>query len=183
MKSDIIIKFKLIEEDVLINQLYRASVTKSIIKRRRFYRILVPILYLLLSTIQFLSGDIDVPIIFIIIAIIWFLFYPRYSKRRYRKYYINWIKENSSGVLDREVTIGLNEEKLTISDEMKETTMLLEEVNSIVEIKNHFLLGLLSGGYIIIPKIDIEGDVTTLIEQLSHVRSLEIKKSLDWQWK
>ena len=90
MDNAIKIEYNLDESDYLTHQLYMASKSERIKKKRRKSRLLIPILYVVIAVISIIQQNIILSSVFILVAVIWFLFYPLYERNHYEKHYKNF---------------------------------------------------------------------------------------------
>jgi len=115
------LQYSLDEKDFLINLLYNN--TNSELNKKRLFRsrILIPLIYVIIAASFIFKKNHITGIGFIVFAVLWFIFYPNYSKRRIKRYYIKYIKENFDtriGVLSELV---LNSEYIMISEKGSES--------------------------------------------------------------
>ncbi|KLT71383.1 MULTISPECIES: YcxB family protein [unclassified Flavobacterium] len=173
--------YELNYSDLLVNQLYLASESKNIKRKRRNERIRIPILYLILALYFILhKGNFFAGILLILFGIIWFSFYPYYSKRRYKKHYVNHINEHYKNSVNRTSEITFTEDYIYGKDETSETKINSNEVEKLIELKDHFLIRLKTDLSIIIPRKAInhtEEFKTILIEY----KAVYVDK-VNWEW-
>src|SRR5688572_6178396 len=88
------INFYTDENDFLAHQLFVASKSKRIKRKRKRNKIIVPLVYGAFG-LWFLFGDRgSLAIIFFIVGLLWFFIYPLWEKRYYMKHYKAFIEEN-----------------------------------------------------------------------------------------
>lgn len=101
------VKYEIIEEDLIDYNMFYASVSPTVKRTLLIQQYLVPFVYLSIPfLLYFLNGD---PLIFFlppfaILALLWFLFYPKYFKWTVRKRVSKMINEG-----DNKGTVGAHE--------------------------------------------------------------------------
>ena len=76
------LKYSLEKKDYLTYQLFQASQSETVKKRRRRSWLFIPALYLVIGVLLNFLLSLSSMIIFIAFGLIWLLFYPRYSRWR-----------------------------------------------------------------------------------------------------
>ena len=89
------LNYQLTNSDFLEYQLYTSSKSETHKKRRKNSRIIIPILFLLYGFYLTKRDENYIGVIvFGITAILWFVFYPMYSKWRYKRHFKKHVEEN-----------------------------------------------------------------------------------------
>lgn len=179
------IVYSIDENDMLLHQLFVASKSKRILKKRQRSKIIIPLIYVAFSFYFILKGDFATPVLFIVVAIIWFFVYPLWESRHYVKHYKSFIKENLSDRIDRDTTFEFSNDHIWLKDIGNESKVLTTEIEDICEIPLLILVRLKGGQSIIFPKnkiVEIDALRLGLIELAKH---LEIKYEIseNWKWK
>ena len=146
----------------------------------------MPALFFLFAGVVFVfSETLFLEFFYMLFGILWFIFYPFYSARRYKRFYQKHIDENYSGRLNIPSTLELKEDHLFGSSKVGESKLLLDQVEKIVEISTHFFICLIPGECIILPKNrNLEAkDYNAFIEALAKKVDQAVIKELDWKWK
>jgi hypothetical protein len=181
------IEYKLDESHYLTYQLYIASVSESIIKKRKRNKILVPAFYLLFGILGLLSyqGPNLISAIFVIGGLLWYFYYPKWEKRRYIKHYKNFIKENYSNRFDKVITVQLEDDFLLATDDGSETKISTKEVEKVTELSTMLLLKLKNGTSILFPKDKIENieKLIIKIKELANRLNIPYTTDFNWEWK
>lgn len=176
------INYKLTNLDFLEYQLYASSKSESHNKKRIYNRIIFSILYLLygiyLTTKE--KNYIGV-IVFGVLAILWYVFYPKYSKWRYKKHFEKHVEENYKNRINKLVEIDINENSLNVKDFSSESKINGTELKELIETKNHFFMKLTTDLSLIIPKHAIEN--ITEFKKLVMDLGAEYVDELLWEWK
>ncbi|MEM6379882.1 MAG: YcxB family protein, partial [Bacteroidota bacterium] len=153
------LEITLSEQDYVNHQLFIASQSESVIKKRRVGRIVIPIIYLLIGVPFFLWNNNGPGIFFIIIGILWFFFYPFYSRWKYRRHYQNYIKQYYQPRIGKPGAIELATPFLKTKDETGKAQIKVEQIDQLVELPQHFLIQLKSHQTFIIPKDQVEDQI------------------------
>lgn len=176
------LNYKLSNLDFLEYQLYTSSKSKLHKKKRFRSRIIVPIIYLLLGLYTVNKNqDNRIGIIFVAIAVIWFLFYPMYSKWRYKKHFQKHVKENYKNRIDKQVSIDFDKKSMNVKDFTSESKINGTELKELIETKNHYFIKLTTDLSLIIPK----EAVTDKLEFKKRITDFgaEYIDELNWEWK
>ena len=84
------LNYVIAEEDYIIFNLFTASKSKAIKKKRKSSWIYVTLTFVMLSGLFFESHNSVLGYSFLILGILTLLFYPLYLKSYYKKFYINY---------------------------------------------------------------------------------------------
>ncbi|MCT4646664.1 MAG: YcxB family protein [Carboxylicivirga sp.] len=178
------LNLKLEKEDHVQYQLYTASKSERIKKKRKAVKIRLPIVYIILAFLLAYIGHITLSISFVIIAMLWYFLYPLYERKKYVKHYQSHVDESFKGKLDLESVIELDDEEIRTSDEMGNSTIKVEKINAIGETGRYIYIYLTPGMGLVIPK--------QKVEQLAQLKEWIIKQTakgvpynldLNWSWK
>lgn len=177
------IKYKLNFSDFLEYQLYVSSKSELHKKNRNKSRIVVPIIYMILGILTMYIEKIELAMIFFAFAILWYLFYPLYSKRRYRKHFEKHIKENYKNRIGKEAVLCFdkNTDVIETSDFGVQTKIKDSEFDKLIELKSHYFLRLKSELSLIIPKRAVS-DQEQFKKMFSDI-DIEYVDELNWEWK
>ncbi len=178
------INYNLSHSDFLAYQLYTSSKSKLHNKKRLRSRVIIPIFYILLALFNFYKkGTYTLGIgfiIIIIIAIIWFVFYPTYSKWRYKKLFNKHIKEHYKNRINKPIEISFNEDGvLNTKDFISESKISGTELKAFIETTEHVFIKLASDLSLVIPKHAIEN----LSELKKHIVGLGAEYVDELNWK
>lgn len=182
-----IIEYSLEEQDFLINQLYIASKSDSIKKKRQRNRIMVPIVYFLLaiSTFMLQKTVSSWAIALLALGILWYFFYPMWAKRRYVNHYKAHINEHYHERMGIPVTLEIQDDYLLAKDRSTESKISAEELAEILEIPSLIMIRLKNRLAFPLPKdrlANLDAVRARLQELTNH---LNIKYDIDneWEWK
>lgn len=175
------------KNDHLIYQLYVASRSERIRKKRLRSKIMWPVLYWIMSIYFFWRASLSMAIAFIILGALWFVLYPIWERWYYVKHYQGFIDEHftAKNQAESEINLEFDEEYLFSSDISGEGKFLLSEVQEIVELKTLILIRLSSAFSIILSKEHIENieEVKHYLQTLAARLNIPYQQEQDWQWK
>lgn len=179
------IVFNLDENDYLTYQLFVASKSEVIRKRRQRTKVMIPIAYAILACYLYVTDNFAMAIIFFVVGVAWYFFHPLWERRRYLRFYKSQIKENYKERLGRTSTLEINKDFLTVQEKGSESKISTGEIEEINEIPTHILIKLITGPSFILPKSQIT-DLDQLITELKNIAAyLNIPYIIDenWEWK
>lgn len=179
------IKYKLDENDFLTHQLFVASKSDRIKKKRKRSKVLVPLVYIALGLYFLIENKYSLTIILFIIGLLWFIIYPLWEKRHYVKHYKGFIKENYKDRIGRIGTLEINNDYIIAKDNGSESKILTTELEEINEIPSSIIVRLKEGQSLLLPK-DKVSDINSVSARLKELAIyLKIKYDIDekWEWK
>jgi hypothetical protein len=171
--------FFLKSEDFLAFQLFTASQSESIQRKRRRGQIFLSIGSLAFALFFYIGNSAFLSIYFLVFAVVTYIFYPRYFKKRYHKHYRNFIRDNYENRLNVEQEVDIDKDKIILKDKTGEASIKLEEVEEVTETPKHFFVKISTGVSLIFPKNSIS--VETVREKLQSL-GLTIVDYSDWAW-
>ncbi|MCC5936232.1 MAG: YcxB family protein [Lunatimonas sp.] len=179
------IDYKIDENDFLTHQLFVASKSDRIKKKRQRNKVILPLIYIAFGLLFLYQDKVLLAIIFFIIGLLWFLIYPIWERRHYIKHYKGFIKENYKDRLGRTATLEFNNEYILAKDNGSQSKVLTTELEEICEIPSTIFVRLKGGQSFILPKdkiTDFDKVKAKLKELADH---LKIKYDTDekWEWK
>jgi hypothetical protein len=176
------VNYQLTNSDFLEYQLY-ASSKSDLHKKRNFRsRILVPLLYIGFGLFLYLKHNSSlVASIFVVIAILWLLFYPKYSSWRYKNHFKKHVEENYKNRINKPVEIDFDESSVNAKDFTSESKISGTELKELIETKNHFFIKLTTDLSLIVPKHSIENQ-TEFKKRVTELGAKYVDE-LSWEWK
>ena len=179
------LNYSLNKEDYLQHQLYNASTTESIKKKRLKTWAIVTFIFIILSFLFYQADNKLLTYYFIAFSIITLIFYPFYQRKQYKKHYAKFINETYKNRFDKESNIVFNDMNLETSDLTGESKINYSSLEKIIEISSHFFLKIKTGGSLIIPKSKVENveKVRTKLKVLSEKMKIDYSAELNWKWK
>lgn len=175
------LEYKIDEQDFLDFQLFTASKSDRINKKKRNGWILLTAGSIVVACYFYLNENNPMTIYCGVVAVVTGIFYPRYFKCRYKKHYKTYIKENYSKRFGQVETIEINNDSILSKDKTGEGKINLSEIEKIDETDNHFFLKISTGLSLIIPKKELES-VNELREKFKNV-GLTVQDETNWTWK
>lgn len=179
--NKMILKYKIKEQDFLDFQLFTASKSDRINKKKRNGWILLTVGAIVIAFLFYLKENTTITIYFGFVAVVCGLFYPKYFKWRYKKYYKTYIKENYSKRFGETETLEINDNHILSKDKTGEGKINLSEIEIINETDNHFFLKISIGASLLIPKKELK-NVDKLREKFKEI-GLAINNETNWNWK
>lgn len=181
------IHFYLEKNDHLIYQLYVASKSERIRKKRLRSKILWPVIYGIMSLFFFGKSALGLGVIFIILSALWFVLYPIWERRYYVKHYQGFIDEHftAKDQIQSEISLEFDEKYLFSKDYVGESKIILSEIQEIVELESLILMRLSDAISIILPKERIQNidEVKNYLNTLAERLNISYHQEQDWQWK
>lgn len=178
------IEYTLDKNDFLEYQLFAASQSDRIKRKRRRNRLLVPVVYFFLGIWFLYSGNYPIAIIGLCFAVLWFLFYPFRERRLYIKHFKAFVEENHKNNFGKPVTVELGDDTIFAKDSGSESKILTSELKEINEIPSLIVLGLKSGNSLIISKnVSDLNAVRDRLKELSESLIVPYYTKDLWQWK
>jgi hypothetical protein len=184
-KTTMTITYKIDENDFLAHQLYTASKSERINKKRQRNKLVLPIIYVATGLLFFLNDRYPSSIIFLMIGLLWFFIYPVWDKQRYVKHYKSFIQENYKERLGITASMELSNDFIFVKSNASEGKVLTTEINEIAEISSTIFIRLKGGQTLILPKDKI-ADIDNVKSRLKELAGyLNIKYDFDknWEWK
>jgi hypothetical protein len=175
------LEYKINEQDFLDFQLFTASKSDRINKKKRNGWILLTLGSIVIAFYFFLSENIAMTIYFGLVAIVCGLFYPKYFKWRYKKHYKTYIQENYSKRFGQIEYLEINSDYIFSKDKTGEGKINLSEIERVDETDNHFFLKISTGMSLLIPKSEL-GNIDKLREKFKEI-GLIINDETKWSWK
>lgn len=177
-----ILNFQLTEADFFTYQLYIASESDIVAKKRRRTRFMIPILYIGLAIYIMVAANHWVgSLAMLVVAVLWWFFYPLYSAVRYRKHFDKFIKKNYKNRFNRDIEVVFQPEEITMRDSGTTSSIKTTETENLVELPDHFFVKLVTGAAIIIPKHAVLDPVVfkTTLEKYG----IPYLDQMNWKWK
>ncbi|MFY0671985.1 MAG: YcxB family protein [Bacteroidia bacterium] len=175
-------QIKLELNDYLTHQLYSASISERVKKRKRRSWILFPAALFILG-IVFVQQDNGMGTGYFIAGVIWAIGYPFYFKWTYKRHFAKYVKDNFSQKAGQIVKLKIGDDYLFSKDEDSEAKIRLHLFHSFVELPEHILLRTNKGDTLIIPKSMLEYDqILKELKEKAREFNIEWNKELDWKW-
>ena len=173
------------ENDFLDYQLYTASKSSLIRKKRLRNKVLVPVVYLAFGLLFIYLQNNITAVMFSAVGVLWFFLYPLWERNRYVSYYRKYIRENHKERFGRKVSIRFEKDYIYTHDNGNEGKISTYEIEEINDIPKLILLKLKTGQSLIIPKNKI-ADLNDLIAGLKEqavALKVRFNTEPEWKWK
>ena len=142
--------YKIEEEDLFTFQLYTASKSIVLEKKKRNGRFILVVASLAFGGYFLSSDEIPLGLYFCGMTVITFLFYNRYFLWKHKLNYRRFIRANYSSRFGMTETLELFPDHIHVKDELGEGDVKREELDGVVELADYFFVGLKSGTSLII---------------------------------
>ena len=175
---------KLGETDFLTYQLYAASKSERIKKKRRLSWITYTVLWFSFAFLFHLSGQYGIRNILLLVALFYLIFLPLRLREHYKNHYLNNIREHYKNRFGVESEIWFDNDFLFESDPYAFTKIKLSAIKQINEIPSHIFIKLKYGPVVIIPK-----SITDLNKFKQELQAIAGRLNIpwnvepDWKWK
>ncbi len=178
-------EYNLDEKDFLIFQLYSASKSPMIRRKRIMNKVIVPVVYILLGIPFVLLESYITAYIFIFVGVLWFFLFPLYERQRYVKYYGKYIRENFKERFGRHITITFENDYIYTSDTASEGRTVTSEITGMTEIPELILIKMKPGQSVLLPvkKISNITEVREFLKSMASALQVKYETDLKWRWK
>ena len=181
-----IVNFSLSEEDYLAFQLFYASKSKKAKKARNRNWISLVIIFACFAYFTFFRDD-DLFLFYyflVFVALTTFLF-PVYSRYRYKKHYLNHIREVYENSFDKENELIFTNETIDLKDYTGTSNIIISQIIEINEIEKYYFLHISLAQAIIIPKEKIKNlsETDNTIKEIAEKFKIKYNIDLNWKWK
>lgn len=176
------LNYQLSNSDFLEYQLYTSSKSKVQNTRRFRFRTLFTIVYIGFGLFSyFINDNAPLALIFAAIAILWYLFYPMYSKWVYKRHFRKHINEHYSNRINTSMEMEILQNSILIKDATSQSSIDATGIKDLIEIKDHFFILSKTDMALIVPKKSI-GDIAEFKETVADL-GVSYVNALNWRWK
>lgn len=173
--------YKLDANDFLQYQLFTASKSDKIAKKRLYGWLIFTLAASIFAIYCYFNNSTSLAIYFGVIASVWGVFYPKYFNWKYVKHYTDFINKHYSNRFGKITTVSFSKGYIIATDESGEGKIKTSEIVNVNETGTHFFITFLSGTSLIMPKRDLQ-NTEELRNKIMKI-GLTISKELDWAWK
>ena len=173
------------KDDFLNYQLYTASQSENIKKKRLRGRIILPVIYLLFGLLGFSNQRNGMMIVAIIVALLWYFCYPLWDRKRYIRHYEQFIKEHRKERDGKAATLTFTKDFIYAAEGEMESKIPVAEIEQVTEINTNIFIKLKSGQSLILSKnkIDEVGDFIIFLKAFAEKLGINYSRELDWKWR
>lgn len=185
VEAAMMIRFSLDASDFLAFQLYTASRSPRIRRRRLLNRFLIPLFFIVMILALF-HDRMGWPLALYtaIICLLWVFFYPVFSRGYYRNHYRKHIEDYYKNRVGKEAELEIAEDRLISRDASSEGFVLFTEIDSLVELSAQVLVQFKNGTAGIVPKAGVEPYLLKdFITELEQKTGLKVVNEQGWKWK
>ncbi len=175
-------ELKIDENDYLTYQLFVASQSKTIKRKRKRNKIIIPILYAMIGVFGFYQSFRSLGVLLCVLAVLWFFLYPLWDRNNYIKHYKNFIRENYKDAFGKSAFVEISGKTILIKDEFSESKVNTSEIKAIYEIPTMIFIRMKAGKTFIFPKDKIASIQTLKSELIRLAAILKISYVLDENW-
>lgn len=179
------IDYNIDENDFLTHQLFVASKSDRIKRKRLRNKVILPLIYVAFGLLFLFEDKYLMATIFFIIGLLWFFVYPLWERRHYTKHYKGFIEENYKDRIGRTATLEFSNDFILAKDNGSESKVLTTEVEEICEIPTTIFVRIKGGQSFILPKDKIPNidNVTTRLKELADYLKIKYDHDENWEWK
>ena len=173
------VTFRITAEDFTTYYLYVASRSKVVTAKRNLRRYGFSLLFLALSAWFYLDENLPIAIGLSVLAVLWFIFYPRFSKASQKRFYERYIAENYKNRINRQTEFTTSPGFISIIDGKTHSKIHVSEFEKLIGIEPLFFLTLKSGTAYIIPKNQV--DLNAFKAEIGAI-GIPVFEENHWQW-
>jgi len=140
------------ENDYLEFLMYNSSKSEQHKKSRMRSRIIISAVCLAVGAWLYSGGLIIAAAVYVFLGVLAFLFYHKYSKRRYKRFFEKSVAERYTSAVNQTLEIELTPEYINAIDDTSESKVKTSAVLDLIELKDHFLFRLSAVQSFVIPK-------------------------------
>jgi len=166
--------------DFLEYYLYMVSKSPAISRKRNIVKYSFSGIYMFFAIYFFYSGMVGMGYFFMLLANLWFFFYPKLNLKALERYYAKYTQENFGHQMDRPTEMTIQPDLILINDGKIASEIQVSDFEILIEIKNSFFLREKSGNTFIIPKNLI--DTESFVSEISKTQ-IPLKNETNWLWK
>ncbi len=177
-------EYTLDKNDFLVHQLYIADTNPRIRKKKMRNKWILTATYAGIAILFLFIGKNFAATAFLMLSGVWWLFFPKYERRRYFKHYSDYIHDNYKERFEKKVRISFESDKISSSDDLGKGEMSYKSLKEIIELSNHYLIRLSSGMTLILPlqKMESAQDLSETLKEIAETRQIKYTKDTDWKW-
>ena len=179
------ISFILSDTDLLTHQLFTASKSKRVQKRRAKGKLFLLLIYMAVGLFIWERNGVVTGGIFFLVCLPLYLLYIYMERKQYVTHFKSYVQDAYKDRAATTTTIDIEDKLITMRDGTNESTVPLSEVEVIYEIGTLYSLGLNTGQSIVIPKNNVrpEDNLSPFLHQLADRLGIPFQQELNWKWK
>lgn len=188
-----VLKYSIGADDFLNFQLYTASQSPIVKRRRLKSKLAFAILYIAFGLFFVVDSKWIYASTFFVLAILWFFLYPLREKRMYERNYKNFILENYRNRFDKEATMEITNEYIQTKDGVNKGKAFMNEVSEIIEMPTAIYIRLNSAQTFLLPYERIEfvensgvknsQEMILKLKEIAQLNHVKYTDKTNWVWK
>lgn len=179
------VSFNYDEKALIDYQLYVADKSAVVTKTRNRNRWLLSLIYIAIGLFGIFKGDQLFTVMFLVIGVLWYAFYPMWGGRFYKKQFTRFVKANYKNRLGKSVDLDFQDNQVQITEAGESATFGYEEFDSIIEIPTSFLIKLKTDVMMIIDKNATisKDEIAAFLKALASKLNINYLEDNHWKWK
>jgi len=179
------VAFTLSETDLLTHQLFAASKSKRVQKRRAKGKLFLLLIYMAVGLFIWERNGIVTGAVFFLVCLPLYLLYNYMERKQYVTHFKTYVQDVYKDRATTTTSIDIEERIITMRDGTNESTVPLSEVEVIYEIGSLYSLALNTGQSIVIPKTNVTPDdnLSPFMKALADRLGIPYQQELTWKWK
>ena len=173
-------KYLLHEQDYIDFQLYSASKSEDIRRKKRNGWIGLTVAFGIVALLSFFAGMIPHTVGWSIAAVMVLIFYPMYFMWRYKRHFENYTRKSHKNRFGESVILEVHSDHIFTKDRTGEGKIYISAIDQVNETSKHFFVQISSGMTLILPKENINSE--QLKEEFKAL-NIPIYQELSWKWK
>lgn len=175
------IEFSLEVSDYVDYQMWVSGTSPEHLKRRNRNRLLVFVLYIILGAYTYYQNkNLLVSGVFVLVAFLWYLFYPKYSKWFFSRVYKRHIEATKAKSVGHTITLDINQEGIIGKEDGIVSNVPKSDLDQLIILPKQYLLQLENGATMILPRQAVD-NATAFESALSNL-GMAINDQRQWQW-
>ncbi len=141
--------------------------------------------FLLLAYLFYESDNGYLTIYFLSLAGLSAIFAPWYTRWKYKRHYLKFIRDTYKNRLGKECSLIIDVETIGSKSDVEEVKIRKSEVEEINEIKDYYFLKARSGTTLLISKLKTDDltEIVNLVRSLVETYGVRHNIELDWKWR
>jgi len=178
------IEFTLSETDLLTHQLFAASKSKRVQKRRAKGKLFLLLIYMAVGLFIWERNGVVTGGIFFLVCLPLYFLYLYMERKQYVTHFKTYVQEVYKERKEKITTLDISDKVIIMRDGTNESTVPLTEVEVIYEISTLFSLGLNTGQSIVIPKNNVTppDNLNPFLSKLADRLGIPYQEELSWKW-
>ncbi len=178
------ITYTLSEADYVTYQLFTASTSPAIQKKRRKVWLLITAAFVMLALLFYDTGSMFLAAMFLLYGLFTLVFYPLFARRQYLKYYQDLVRHTFYQVVNKPVQCTFSDDRLELSDELSKSTIQYRALTAIQHIPGYYYLIVRGCQYLILPKAQLadEAGVKNALTMAAAQAGIVIQQIPAWKW-